>query len=93
MYSEICLCLQNLAYICLSLCFLSFAKRFSKNSNFNDSGISLPAFPSRTNLKLHNIHVFSKLVKQVITNLDLSKVSGPDCIPEMVLKKCEPELS
>ena len=31
-----------------------FAKNFSKNSNLDDSGISLPIFPSRTNLKLHN---------------------------------------
>ena len=30
-----------------------FAKNFSKNSNLDDSGIYLPAFPSRTNLKLH----------------------------------------
>ena len=27
-----------------------FAKNFSKNSNLDDSGISLPVFPSRTNL-------------------------------------------
>ena len=33
------------------------------------------------------------MVKKVITNLDLSKASGPDCIPVMVLKNCEPELS
>ena len=26
-------------------------------------------------------------------NLDLSKTSGPDCIPVVVLKNCEPELS
>ena len=26
-------------------------------------------------------------------NLDLSKASGPDCIPVMVLKNCGPELS
>ena len=26
-------------------------------------------------------------------NLDLSKASGPDCIPVMVLKNCEPEIS
>ena len=45
------------------------------------SGISLPVFPSRTNLKLHNISVTPKMVKKVITNLDSSKASGPDCIP------------
>ena len=32
------------------------------------------------------------MVKKVITNLDSSKVSGPDCIPVVVLKNCEPEL-
>ena len=31
-----------------------FAKNYSKNSNLDDSGISLPVFLSRTNLKLHN---------------------------------------
>ena len=39
-----------------------FAKNFSKNSNLDDPGISLPVFPSRTNLKLHKISVTSKLV-------------------------------
>ena len=33
------------------------------------------------------------MVKKVITNLDSSKASGPDCIPVMVLNNCEPELS
>ena len=69
-----------------------FAENFSKNSNLDDSGISLPVFPSRTNLKLH-ISVTPKMVKKVIMNLDLSKASGPDCIPVMVLKNCELELS
>ena len=33
------------------------------------------------------------MFKKVITNLDSSKASGPDCIPVVVLKNCEPELS
>ena len=33
------------------------------------------------------------MIKKVITNLDLSKASGPDCIPVVVLKNFEPELS
>ena len=70
-----------------------FPENVSKNSNLDDSGISLPAFPSRTNLELHNISVTPKMVKKVIMNLDLSKASGPDCIPVVVLKNCEPELS
>ena len=70
-----------------------FAKNFSKNSNLDDSGISFPVFLSRTNLKLHNISVTPTMVKKVITNLDSSKTSGPGCIPVVVLKNCEPELS
>ena len=68
-----------------------FAENFSKNSNLDDSGISLPDFPSRTNLKLHSISVSPKMVKKVIMNLDLSKASGHDCIPVVVLKNYEPE--
>ena len=33
------------------------SKNFSKNSNRDDSGVSLPVFPSRTYLKLHDISV------------------------------------
>ena len=69
------------------------AENVSKNSNLDDSGSSLPVFPSRTNLKLHTISVTPKLVKKVIMNLDLSRASGPGCIPVVVLKNCEPELS
>ena len=69
------------------------AENFSKNSNLDDSVISIPAFPSRTNLKLYNIPVTPKMVKKVMTNLDLLKASGPDCIPVVVLKNCDPELS
>ena len=70
-----------------------FVENFSENSNLDDSGISLPVFPSRTNPKLHNISVTPKMVRKVIMNLDLSKASGPDCIPVVVLKNCEPKLS
>ena len=70
-----------------------FTENFSKNSKLDDSGISLPVFLSRANLKLDNISVTAKMVKKILTNLDLSKASGPDCIPVVVLKNCEPELS
>ena len=70
-----------------------FTENFSKNSNLDEPGISLPVFPSRTKLKLHNISVTPKIVKKVVMNLDLSKASGPDCILVVVLKNCEPELS
>ena len=70
-----------------------FAEHFSKNSNLDDSGISLAVFPSRTNLKLHNIFITPKMVKKVIINLDLPKASGPDCIAVVILENCDPELS
>ena len=70
-----------------------FAENFSKNSNLDKSGISLPVFPCRTNLKLHNTSVTPKMVKKFITNCDSSKASGPDCIPVVVLKNCELKLS
>ena len=65
----------------------SFAKNVSLTSTLDDLGISLPVFPSRTNLKLHNISVTPKMVRKVVMNLDLSKASGPDGISVMVLKK------
>ena len=70
-----------------------FAENFYMNSNLDEPGISLPVFPSRTNMKLHNISVTPKMVKKVIKNLDLSKASGSDFIPVVVLKNCKPELS
>ena len=70
-----------------------FAEDFSLNSNLDDSDVSLPVFPSRTNLKLRNVSVTPKMVRKVVMNLDLSKASGPDCTPVVVLKNCELELS
>ena len=69
-----------------------FAENFSNNFDLDDSGISLPVSPSRTNLKQH-ISVIPNMVKKVITNLDLSKAFGPDCIPVVVQKNCKSELS
>ena len=70
-----------------------FAENFYLNSNLDDSRISLTVSPSRTNFKLHNISVTPKMVKKVVMNLNLSKASGPDYIPVVLLKNCEPELS
>ena len=49
-------------------------------------------FPSKTKLKLH-ICLTPKLAKNVTNNLDMSKALVPDCIPEVVLKNFEPQLS
>ena len=53
-----------------------FAENFSRNFNLYDSGISLPVFPSRTNLELYNIPRTPKMVKKVIMNHDSSKMSN-----------------
>ena len=63
-----------------------FAKNFSKNSNLDSLGISLPIFFCRTNVKLHDIFITPKMVKKVVANLDSSRASGP----VVVLKNCEP---
>ena len=70
-----------------------FAEIISENANLDDSGISLPAFPPRINLKLHNIPVTDKTIKKVISDLDSSKAPGLDYIPMVFLKNCRPELS
>ena len=70
-----------------------FAEHFSKNSNLDDSGISLSVFRSRTNLKLHNIFVTPRIVTKVLTKLNLLNASSPGCIPVVVLKNCTLELS
>ena len=70
-----------------------FTKNFSEKPNLGDSDISLPVFLSRTNLKLYNISITLRMAKKLITNLDSSHVPGPDCIPVVVLKNCESELS
>ena len=54
--------------------------------------ISLPVFPSRTNMKLHNISVATNMVKKVIANLDFLKPSGLDSFPVVFLKNCESQL-
>ena len=69
-----------------------FTEKFSMNSNLDDSGISLTVISFGTDLKLHNISVTPKVVKKVVMILDLSKASGTDCIPVVVLKNCELEL-
>ena len=78
----------NLLYLLYSTarrcCLLHLIKQNSLLKNH------LPVFPSRTNLKLHNISVTPKMVKKVITNLDICQ-RRLDCIPVVVLKNCEPE--
>ena len=70
-----------------------FSKFFSQKSYLDDSGIYLPVFSSRTNLKLRNISVTFRMAKKVIMSFHLPKESGPYCIPVMVLRNSEPDFS
>ena len=69
-----------------------FLKTFLRNL-FLMTQVSLYAFLSRTDLKLHNISVTPQFAKKAIINLCLSKASGLDCTSVVVLKNCEPERS
>ena len=48
--------------------------------------IYLSTLPCISNLILHNILVTSKLIKKLITDLDLPKRSSTDCIPVIVFQ-------
>ena len=61
---EVCFSVSDKTKLC--------AKNLTKNSNLGDSGVSLPIFPSRTNLKLNNIYITPRMVKKIIANLDSS---------------------
>ena len=60
-------------------------KTFLRTHIFDTSGMSLPVFLAGTNLKFQHISVAPKIVEKVITNLDSSKASHPDCILVVVL--------
>ena len=84
--------LGNSDYVVVSVS-IDFPSNSQWYAQFHHIAYDYSCADSRTNLKLHNISVTPKMVKKVIMNLDLSKVSGPDCIPVVVLKNCEPEFS
>lgn len=44
-------------------------------------------------MKLHDILLAGKIVEKVINYLHSTGASGPDCILELFLKRCQPELS
>ena len=53
-------------------------------------------FADMENFEFHGLFCNSKdgkMVEKVIMNFHSTKEPGPDCIPMVVLKKCEPELS
>ena len=67
-----------LRYCLLHLVKQSCLLKSYENCNLNDWGIFLPVSPSRSNVKLHNIHVTPNIGKKVMTDLDFSKASSPN---------------
>ena len=61
------------------------------NTSLNNSSMSVPASPPGTVLKLYSFPLTHKMVKQVIT--DSSEASSFNCIPVVVLKIFQTELS
>ena len=43
-----------------------YAENFSKNSNLDDSSISLPDYLSRTDLKLHDFKILKEYVARIV---------------------------
>ena len=71
----------------------SLLKKFLRTLNLDNSSNSLPAFLSRTNLKLRNIPVILILVTKVISDFDSPKASATHCIPVVVVENHELERS
>ena len=69
---EVCFSVSDKTKLC--------AKNLTKNSNLGDSGISLPIFLSRTNLKLNDIYIIPRMVKKIIANLDSSSGSSKELL-------------
>ena len=66
-------------------------ENLSSNFNFDEADTCLPVF-SCIIIKNYIIAITPKLVK-VIINFDSSKIPGPDCIPVVVQKNFEHDLS
>ena len=66
---------------------------FSLDSTLDDSNNPLPDFPPQTAHTIANFKVTVKEVSKLIRDLDVSKATGPDETPVVVLKNISPELS
>ena len=70
---------------------------FSKVKSNTTHLLNIPeVLPSPSDKAQFLIKTFQRtliLVKNVISNLDLLKTSGPNCILVVVLKNCQPQLS
>ena len=69
-----------------------FASTFASNSNLDDQDFQAPLYPTST-ITMFSIKFSTHKVRKVLLQLNISKSSGPDGIPALVLKSCAPELA
>ena len=92
------ICLDNCSVICtLTLCYVLHQRHSEFWHIQNYLFRYMQAYPRifsiiKAYMRPHNIPVTLDLVKEVIIDLDSSKVVWPSCIPVVALKNCEAEL-
>ena len=92
------ICLDNCSVICtLTLCYVLHQRHSEFWHIQNHLFRYMQAYPGmfsiiKAYVRPHNIPVTLDLVKEVIIDLDSSKVVWPGCIPVVALKNCEAEL-
>ena len=69
-----------------------FASTFASNSNLDHQDFQPPLYPTST-ITMPPIKLSTRKVRKVLLQLNISKSSGTDCIPAIVLKSCAPELA
>jgi hypothetical protein len=69
-----------------------FASMFAANSTIDDGGQVPPFFPPPSH-QMSSFRFSSRAVRRSLLELDISKATGPDGIPPVVLKHCAPELA
>jgi len=66
---------------------------FAKNSTLQEDGRGVPRLDMDAAVRIKNLIIKTKEVKNILKNLKLDKAPGPDEIPPVVLKNCSSELS
>ena len=69
------------------------AHMFAKNSTLQEDGRGVPRLDMDAAVRIKNLIIKTKEVKNILKNLKLDKAPGPDEIPPVVLKNCSSELS
>jgi hypothetical protein len=71
----------------------ALAKAFAEFSNLDDDGREVPKFSDRTDTVLERVNFSAPKILRILQHLDVTKATGPDNIPNVVLKSCSAELA